>query len=150
MDLDDITVMGAVVCLYTQRRRRRRVWVHEILRRHEELGGFHRLVLELRLDRERFQRYFRLDIQQFDSLLMKIGPLIAMQSTNYSRPISPSERLAICLRFLATGDSYRTIANSYRVAVRKLDFVKSKVSKVFVNVSMMFILELSRMPVFGF
>ena len=53
MDLDDITVMcAATLCI--RRRRRRRVWVHEILRRREELGEFHRLVLELRLDRERF------------------------------------------------------------------------------------------------
>ncbi|XP_071060304.1 uncharacterized protein [Pseudochaenichthys georgianus] len=29
--------------------------------------------------------------------------------------IGPAERLAICLRYLATGDSYRTIAFSYRV-----------------------------------
>ncbi|KAL7406921.1 hypothetical protein ABVT39_000170 [Epinephelus coioides] len=35
--------------------------------------------------------------------------------TNYRRAIGPSERLAICLRYLATGDSFRTIANSYRV-----------------------------------
>ncbi|KAL2096923.1 hypothetical protein ACEWY4_006130 [Coilia grayii] len=82
-----------------------------------EHSEFHRLVRGLRLDKERFQRYFRLDREQFDSLLSKIGSLLSMQSTNYQLPISPAERLAICLRFLATGDSYRTVAYSYRVGV---------------------------------
>ncbi|KAM3596140.1 uncharacterized protein V6R79_009018 [Siganus canaliculatus] len=40
-----------------------------------------------------------------------------MQTTNYRRPISPSEHLAICLHFLATSDSCHTIANSYRVGM---------------------------------
>ena len=35
------------------------------------------LLMELRPDRERFQRYFRLDVQQLDTQLMKMGPLIA-------------------------------------------------------------------------
>ncbi|XP_064795092.1 uncharacterized protein LOC135515346 [Oncorhynchus masou masou] len=35
--------------------------------------------------------------------------------TNYRESISPVERLAICLRFLATVDSYRTIGFSFRV-----------------------------------
>ncbi|CAL8311031.1 unnamed protein product [Gadus morhua 'NCC'] len=34
-----------------------------------------------------------------------------------ARSISASERLSICLRYLATGDSYRTIANSFRVGI---------------------------------
>ncbi|KAJ4925096.1 hypothetical protein JOQ06_017834 [Pogonophryne albipinna] len=37
--------------------------------------------------------------------------------TNYRRSLSAAERLSICLRYLATGDSFRTIANSFRVGV---------------------------------
>ncbi|XP_024229183.2 uncharacterized protein LOC112214569 isoform X2 [Oncorhynchus tshawytscha] len=36
-------------------------------------------------------------------------------SQDHPESISPVERLAICLRFLATGDSYRTIGFSFRV-----------------------------------
>ncbi|XP_051992946.1 uncharacterized protein LOC127651241 [Xyrauchen texanus] len=35
----------------------------------------------------------------------------------YRRSIPAAERLSICLRFLATGDSFRTIASSFRVGV---------------------------------
>ncbi|XP_034077588.1 protein ANTAGONIST OF LIKE HETEROCHROMATIN PROTEIN 1-like [Gymnodraco acuticeps] len=51
----------------------------------------------------------------FDELLGKVGPLIAKADTRMRLSIGPAERLAICLRYLATGDSYRTIAFSYRV-----------------------------------
>ncbi|XP_024294282.2 protein ALP1-like [Oncorhynchus tshawytscha] len=44
-----------------------------------------------------------------------VGARIARMDTNYRESISPVERLAICLRFLATGDSYRTIGFSFRV-----------------------------------
>ena len=104
--------------------------MHEILQGREQHGEFHRLVQELRLDGERFQRYFRLDREQFDQLLSMIGPVITMMTTNYRRPIPPAERLAICLRFLATGDSYRTIACSYRVGVSTVARIVTQVTKV--------------------
>ncbi|KAJ8352154.1 hypothetical protein SKAU_G00236300 [Synaphobranchus kaupii] len=62
-----------------------------------QLGEFHQLVQELRLDGHRFQRYFRLDCEQFDRLLATVGPLIARADTTYRQAIPPAERLAICL-----------------------------------------------------
>ncbi|XP_045077608.1 protein ALP1-like [Coregonus clupeaformis] len=44
-----------------------------------------------------------------------VGARIARMDTNYRESISPVERLEIWLRFLATGDSYRTIGFSVRV-----------------------------------
>ncbi|CAM4723228.1 unnamed protein product [Leuciscus chuanchicus] len=96
---------------------RRRIWVHQTLRRRTQFGEFHHLLQELRLDDGRFQRYFRLSRAQFDDLLSRIGARITLQDTNYRRSIPAAERLSICLRFLATGDSFRTIASSYRVGV---------------------------------
>uniref|UniRef100_A0AAV2KDL1 Transposase n=1 Tax=Knipowitschia caucasica TaxID=637954 RepID=A0AAV2KDL1_KNICA len=45
------------------------------------------------------------------------GPKVSYQDTNYRRSIPAEERLSICLRFLATGDSYRTIAGSFRAGI---------------------------------
>nr|XP_055056158.1 uncharacterized protein LOC129440693 [Misgurnus anguillicaudatus] len=102
-----------------QRRRgqRRRIWVHETIRRRTQFGEYHHLLQELRLDDGRFQRYFRLSRAQFDELLSRVGARITLQDTNYRRSIPAAERLSICLRFLATGDSFRTIASSFRVGV---------------------------------
>ncbi|XP_034092899.1 protein ANTAGONIST OF LIKE HETEROCHROMATIN PROTEIN 1-like [Gymnodraco acuticeps] len=93
----------------------RRFWVHPILRKRLQRGEYHLLVQELRLDDRLFQRYFRMSKEVLDELLGKVGPLITKVDTHLRMSIGPAERLAICLRYLATGDSYATIAFSYRV-----------------------------------
>uniref|UniRef100_A0AAX7V7Q6 Transposase Helix-turn-helix domain-containing protein n=1 Tax=Astatotilapia calliptera TaxID=8154 RepID=A0AAX7V7Q6_ASTCA len=100
-----------------RKRRPRRTWVHQVLETRDQFGEFHHLLQELRLDDGRFQRYHRLSLGQFEDLLSRVGPRIARLDTNYRRSIPPAERLSICLRFLATGDSFRTIAFSFRVGV---------------------------------
>ncbi|XP_034006688.1 protein ANTAGONIST OF LIKE HETEROCHROMATIN PROTEIN 1-like [Trematomus bernacchii] len=98
-----------------RRPRVHRFWVHPILRKRQQRGEYHCLVQELRLDDHLFHQYFRMSKNVFDELLGKVGPLITKVDTNMHVSIGPAERLAICLRYLATGDSYRTIAFSYRV-----------------------------------
>ncbi|KAL2092734.1 hypothetical protein ACEWY4_012532 [Coilia grayii] len=134
MEDQDVVVCVGLLFLQQQlqssrrRRRRRRMWVHDILRARVQYGEF-RLVQEMRLDGTMFQAYFRLSVEQFDSLLSMVGPLITMQRTNYRLPIPPDQRLYICLRFLATGDSYRTIANSFRVGVRTVANIVNQVTR---------------------
>ena len=97
----DITSIVSLYLLWKRERRqnaRRRLWVHETIRSRTELGEFHRLLQELRLDGERFQRYLRLTPAQFDDLLARIGARISRLDTNYRRSISASERLSVCLR----------------------------------------------------
>lgn len=71
--------------------------MHEILQARQHLGEYHCLVQELRLDGDRFQRYFSLDSDQFDNLLSKVGPRIVRQDANYLCGINVAERLAIFL-----------------------------------------------------
>ncbi|KAJ8384825.1 hypothetical protein AAFF_G00198120 [Aldrovandia affinis] len=58
------------------------------LQTRQQHGEYHRLVQELRLDGERFQRYFRMDRAQFDELLARVGPQITQLDTNWQSPIS--------------------------------------------------------------
>ncbi|XP_034068922.1 protein ANTAGONIST OF LIKE HETEROCHROMATIN PROTEIN 1-like [Gymnodraco acuticeps] len=115
----DAGFVATVALVYAMSRRRprivRRCWVHTILRKRLQWGEYHVLVQELRLDGVLFQQYFRMSKDAFDELFGKVGPLIAKADTRMRLSIGPAERLAICLRYLATGDSYRTIAFSYRV-----------------------------------
>ena len=60
-------------------------------------------------------KYFCMSLLRFDDLLRMVGPAISRQQTNFRRPVSPGERLAVTLRFLATGDAMPTIAFSYRL-----------------------------------
>ncbi|XP_058628314.1 uncharacterized protein zgc:194221 [Onychostoma macrolepis] len=129
--MDFIVRVAALYVLWKAEKWRRlvwrRVWVHQILQRHTQLGEFHQLLQELRLDDGRFQRYFRLSRSQFDDLLSRVGGRISRQDTNYRRSIPPAERLSICLRYLTAGDSFRTIASSFRVGVSTVCKVVSDV-----------------------
>ena len=72
--------------------------------RRPRLGAYHQLVQELRLSDEASYRHFvRMDAATFNQLLTRVGPLITFQDTNMREAISPGERLALTLRFLATG-----------------------------------------------
>ncbi|XP_076735678.1 uncharacterized protein LOC143414718 [Maylandia zebra] len=65
-------------------------------------------------------------VGQFEDLLSLVGPSIARLDTNYRRSIPPAERLSVCLRFLVTGDSFRTIAFSFRVGVSTVSQITPK------------------------
>ncbi|KAK1175525.1 hypothetical protein AOXY_G191 [Acipenser oxyrinchus oxyrinchus] len=106
----------------------RSLWVHDILKRRKRYGEYHRLIQELRFDGGRFQTYFRLDHAQFDYLLSKIGPTVTRMGTNY-REAQQSTWQYDSGEFLATGDSYRTIAFSYRVGVSTVAGIVIEVCK---------------------
>ena len=51
----------------------------------------------------------------FDCLHRLVGPHIQKKTTRLRQPISSKERLALTLRYLATGDSQQTISFSFRI-----------------------------------
>ena len=54
--------------------------------------------------------------QAFHELLTRIAPRITKQDTNYRKALEPGLKPAITSRFLATGDSYKTLQYGFRVA----------------------------------
>ena len=102
----ELTTVAALYLLWTSTQisctqTGRRVWVHDILRTRTQLGEYHHLLQELRLDDGRFQRYFRLTLAQFEDLLARVGARISRMDTNYRRSIPAAERLSICLRLVS-------------------------------------------------
>ena len=83
-----------------KKRRERRYWIHDVVRKRQELSERHRLILELRGDLGRFRQYFRMSTAQFDTLTNMFGPEIVELSTNWRQSISPAERLARTLRYV--------------------------------------------------
>ncbi|XP_062407581.1 radial spoke head protein 3 homolog isoform X1 [Sardina pilchardus] len=96
-------------------RRKKRVWVHELNQRRRQRGAFYQLVAELQFDSELHRKYFRMTPLQMDYILSMIGSELQKQDTNYRKSIEPKQRLAVTLRFLATGESFRSLAFAYRL-----------------------------------
>ena len=98
---DDDLLLLAVICRRSVARKRpnkRRMWLHNIIKLRSQLGEFHRLVQELKLDAARFQQYFRMSPTVFEDVVCMIGPHIHKLKTNFRSPLPDSERLAITLR----------------------------------------------------
>jgi len=59
----------------------------------------------------------------FDNLVSMLQEKLTLRHTNFRSPLPVAEQVAICLRFLATGDSFESIAHCFRVGastVRKM------------------------------
>ncbi|XP_047513201.1 protein ANTAGONIST OF LIKE HETEROCHROMATIN PROTEIN 1-like isoform X2 [Pieris napi] len=98
-----------------RRQNKRKHWVHPILRERFSLGTFETLMGELRRDESKFFNYFRMTATTFDDLLGRLD--IRVRDTSFRECICPEQRLAICLRYLASGCSFKEIHYSYRVGV---------------------------------
>ncbi|XP_040358651.1 uncharacterized protein LOC121047476 [Ixodes scapularis] len=98
-----------------RRKRRRSMYIRQIFDKRTVYGEYHRLVQELReRDPEYHFKYFRMTKASFDRLLSFVYHRI-LHAPTHRRPISPGERLAVTLRFLATGGSMQDLAMSYRM-----------------------------------
>ncbi|XP_049528924.1 uncharacterized protein LOC125947718 [Dermacentor silvarum] len=108
-------ILLALLIHRLRRKRKRSLYIREIFDRRPEYGEYHHLVQELRQsDPEYHFKYFRMTKASFDQLLSLVYEKL-IHAPTHRRPISPAERLAVTLRFLATGGSVQDIAISYRM-----------------------------------
>ena len=86
---------------------------------------------ELRLeDEQSFFNFVRLEPRMFDELLQRVGPRITKEHTNFRAALEPGLKLAITLRYLATGDKYSTLQYQYRVARNTISILIPEVCRV--------------------
>jgi hypothetical protein len=92
--------------IYKGRKRNysRSVWTRQWLLRRDDLGAYSTLLSELKAeDQGSFLNFLRLSPGLFDQMVEKVSPYIQRQDTCFRKAISPGMRLAITLRYLATG-----------------------------------------------
>ena len=101
----------------TNRKRNRLIWVRPWIARKDERGVYNQLVQELALEDETSYRdFFRMDKHQFRFIADVVGPRISKQDTKLRPSIKPQERLAVTLRFLATGETFQSLEYSFRIS----------------------------------
>lgn len=97
-------------------RKKRRWWTRPWIQRREELGASSRLLQELKEeDPETYKNVLRMSPPKFQELLELVEPLIKKQDTRLRNAIPCKIKLQITLRYLATGDSFRSLALLFRV-----------------------------------
>ncbi|XP_020298389.1 uncharacterized protein LOC109862686 [Pseudomyrmex gracilis] len=135
------TMQVAVLELYAawkaqigKRWKNRRWWVRPINDRRAEYGDFQTLFSELKEDTDLFFRYTRMDVPTFYELLRLVGPHLEKRSMRPS--ICPEQRLAITLRYLATGDQMLSVALAYRVGESTAHMIVKETCTVLANILM--------------
>ncbi|XP_062514075.1 uncharacterized protein LOC134189727 [Corticium candelabrum] len=94
------------------------MWVRPIFQQRRQQGDFHQLLQELRRnDPESHFRFLRMSKETFDCLVEKGTPSLTTRSyqSGTRAEISPAERLAMTLRYLATGSSQVSFSFNFRV-----------------------------------
>mgnify|MGYP005983884593 FL=1 len=129
MDAENqLLAAAACVILFTKSKKKpkkRRFWVRPTLRSRSQYNGTH-LLEDLKRDdvgsidygmtyRGSFKNFCRLSSVDFDHLLRLIGPKICKTDTRLRDAIPINERLAVTLRFLATGDSYQSLMYLFKI-----------------------------------
>lgn len=95
----------------------KKLWIHSWRRNRKVNGSFAFLTKELLLtDSNSYQNFLRMDEEHFTRLTELITPEIYKADSSFRESISVAEKLAITLRFLATGESYRSMNYSSMIS----------------------------------
>lgn len=63
-----------------------------------------------------FDNFVRMSNSDFEFLIQKVSPVVAKQDTDWREAIPVKIRLALTLRYLATGDSFRSLHYLFKIS----------------------------------
>ncbi|XP_063634897.1 putative nuclease HARBI1, partial [Cydia splendana] len=118
------------IAISVARRRKMKLksfWVHPLNDNRYLKGQFVSLYEDLRMYPDKFFNYFRMSINTFDELLALVSPRITLQDTNMRIAIPAVQRLAVTLRFLATGNSFHDLHYQFLMGVSTIHYIIKQV-----------------------
>ena len=107
------------------KRGKTRKWI----KRREEKGYFNNIVEELRAeDTASYREMMRMDYETFQDILTAITPTISKKQVQGGHKIiSPAERLTLTLRYLATGESFKSLHYQFRIGRATISYIVREV-----------------------
>ena len=121
-ELDEIKTLKCA------RRGKTRSWI----KRRSEKGYFNNIVSELMIeDTAAYREMMRMSYEDFTTILTAIAPNITPQQVKRGghKVIAPAERLTLTIRFLATGETYRSLCFQFRISVSAISYIVRQVCK---------------------
>ena len=122
MDEEEVSILLrrnqllAAFLLHNSKKERIRIWVRDIWQNREAQGHYHNLIQEMRLkDVKMYFNYLRMDPETFEELLCMVGSHIQRKTTRFRKPIPAGMKLAVTLRYLATGVSQADLSFNFRL-----------------------------------
>lgn len=112
----------------------RRYWTTKLYQYRSQSGG-ENLLRTLAIDETtgQFKNFLRMSQADFQILLNLVGPKIKKMDTNFRKAISVQERLALTLRFLATGDSYSSLQYLFKISKQAISEIVPEVCSALID-----------------
>lgn len=82
---------------------------------------------------QKFENFCRMSSEDFEYILNKIGPSISKMNTNMRECIPIKERLAVTLRFLASGDSFKSLSYLFKFSPQTVSRCVDDVCKALIQ-----------------
>lgn len=116
MLIDDIQTANEYYILHQLNRQRDGTL--EMYRRRQSEGTFNILIEQHLTDNDtKFRQYIRLSPHLFYFVLAHVKDDLQRTNTNFvSNPITPEQKLFLGLRYLATGESFRSLSFQFRIS----------------------------------
>lgn len=74
-------------------------------------------------DKKSYKNFLRLNEEQFKEILDRIAHRIKKQDTNMRLAITPEQKLTLTLKFLASGDSFKSLEHDFRIAANTMSAI---------------------------
>ncbi|XP_039281609.1 uncharacterized protein LOC120350804 [Nilaparvata lugens] len=141
--VEDVILAAAACVVLSKQRRPRRYWVRPSLNSRATYSGndllddlnrddVDPLSGELRTDGS-FKNFVRMTSEDFEYITLMIGHKISKMDTNYRKAISVTEKLAVTLRFLATGDSYTSLSYLFKISKSTISLFVPEVCEALID-----------------
>lgn len=131
-DADDLLL--ACACAITtkllakkKQRKKRRWWMRSLYRNRELYSGSMLLNDLKNEDGDHFKNCCRMTPETFNNLLNLIETKIRKEDTQFRLSIPANERLALTLRYLATGDSFASLSLLFKVSKSSISSIVPEV-----------------------
>lgn len=116
------------------RKRRKRFWVRQLYLERQEHGHYEQMMAMMELhDVESYKNFQRVSPEEFRAVLARVGPRLTKQDTTFRKALPAGLKLAVTLRYLASGDLYRTLAFGFRLSVPSITNVIPEVCDAIVD-----------------
>ena len=114
-------------------KRKHRFWLKELYRNRLQYGN--RLLRDMTFEsiEDTINNFTRMTRNDFDLLCSLIEPRVKKVDTVFREALTVRERLAITLRFLATGDSYTSLQYLIRVSKQSISKIVPEVCEAIVT-----------------
>ena len=114
------------------------VWMKDFLRLRRQHGIFWTLLHEWCNPRSlghsaHFKEFLRIDVELFNEILNVVTPYIIRHDTNFRQCVTPGERLAITLRYLAAGGLYSGLQAQFRVSIPTISKIIPEVCEALIE-----------------